>query len=150
MQKERPFADSEWDVEQEIYVSSPILEDYSDQLIFQNYVELFQSRTPKEFYERVSELIFHARHLLPHQHAVLSSLLKEPFKPGHRRSRHPERDADIRNAVRKQGGIFPSHPWQGLKGKRLVEVVMKKWGLTEAAAIKAITRARGEVKSGMR
>ena len=41
------------------------------------------------------------------------------------------------------------HPWQGLKGKGLVEVVMNKWGMTEEAALKAITRARREVKSGV-
>ena len=151
MEQEYPFTNSEWHEEQKMYVSSRALEGYGADVLLQLFENLFESRTIKEFHELISELVFHARHLLPYQHAILSKMLKQPFAPGHRRSRLPDRDAAMRNAVRKPGGMNPPHPWQGLKRKDLISAMRAEWrGMSEDAASKAIAKAKAEVKSGMR
>lgn len=141
---------SEWDDIGKIYVSPerPIgrLSDYLDTL----YEELFEVRTKVRFHEIVSQLVFHARHLTPAQHSILCFVLKSPFRPRRDKVQNPERDEDIRQAVRP-GKSFLSfgHPLSGLRGQDLIDKIMERWGLNYDAAREAIKKAKRQNKAGM-
>ena len=54
MEKERHFVDSQWDEEQQIYASPPVLADYGDEVLLQLYMGRIQhpERTPFELAAR--------------------------------------------------------------------------------------------------
>jgi len=143
------FQPSEWDSVGEIYVSPEKPFGRLDEYLYGLYEELFEVRTAVRFYQIVSELVFHARHLTPAQHSLLGFVLQSPFRPRRDKPQNPERDAEMRQAVRPAGSLLSwRHPLSGLKGKALIEAVMKHWGLGDEAAKAAIKKARREVKAG--
>jgi len=44
------------------------------------YEVIFSGKPPEDFYRAIATLVFHARHLRPHQHAELASRLAKPYR----------------------------------------------------------------------
>jgi hypothetical protein len=70
------------------------------------YDAMLSSETAEEFYNAVSFLVFHARHLRPEQHAQIALILAKPFKRPRGKPRDRAFDKEIDDYVWRSNSKF--------------------------------------------
>jgi hypothetical protein len=123
------FQPAVFDAEMELFISPDVLPYFHGEGLSAEieaaFEKLYDRPSPEEFYESISLLIFHARHLRPFEHAHLAKLIRSPYK---RNSGKPM-NVELHKAVKeylfaKSLGLFknavePRHIFVGKTAQRL-------------------------------
>jgi hypothetical protein len=102
------------------------------------YETILKQPAPEEFYRAAATLVFHARHLKPHQHAQLAAWLAVPYKRlAGRQTNYPLRES-VSNWL--DVGVFHSN----IKQREFVARTATEFKTSKKQVLKLIQELKGQ------
>jgi len=106
---------------------------------------MLSSETAEEFYNAVSFLVFHARHLRPEHHAEIALILAKPFKRPRGKPRDRAFDKEIDDYVWRINSKFLS-AGEKSRNDKIYEIADRR-GITPEIVRRKLKEAEGRYKA---